>query len=130
MKFKLFDTVQLTESIATSDDSHLPLDTIGTVVEILNDGENGGEAYLVELFGDWVKYDSDENLIATDRNDPDAFIETLAVAMVSPHQIRLLKPASETVGIRAQLLALIEELSDPLLQEIADFAEFLKQKVA
>jgi hypothetical protein len=42
----------------------------------------------------------------------------------------LLRPASETVGIRAQLLALIEELSDPLLQEIADFAEFLKQKAA
>ena len=126
MQFKLFDTVQLTEAIATSDDSQLPPDTIGTVVESLNDGE----AYLVELFGDWVKYDADENLVATDRNDPGAFIETLAIETVSPHQIHLLRPASETVGIRAQLLALIEELSDPLLQEIADFAEFLKQKVA
>jgi hypothetical protein len=126
MKFKLFDTVQLTEAIATSDDSKLPLDTIGTVVEILSDDE----AYLVELFGGWVKHNSDETLIATDRNDPGAFIETLAVEMVSPQHIRWLKPASETVGIRAQLLALIEELSDPLLQEVTDFAEFLKQKAA
>lgn len=126
MKFKLFDTVQLTESIAISDDANLPLDTIGTVVEILNDGE----AYLVERFGNWVKYDSNENLMATDHNDPEAFIETLAVEMVFPQQIRLLKPASETVGIRAQLLALIDELSDPLLQEVTDFAEFLKQKAA
>lgn len=126
MKFNLFDTVSLVKAIPLSDSGTAPANTVGAIVEILRDGE----AYLVELFGDWVKYDADENLIPASRDELDAFIETISVEMVRPQQIRLLKPASETVGIRARLLALIDAMPDPLLQEVADFAESLQNKAA
>ncbi|MEB3359747.1 MAG: hypothetical protein VKK04_23680 [Synechococcales bacterium] len=124
MKFNLFDTVKLRERI-TLDDSHFfPEATIGTIVEILNDGE----AYLVELFGDWVKYDQDENLVTATRDDPDAFLESVGVETIYPHQLRLVKPARETVGIRAQLLSVLEGMPESMLAEVTNFAEFLQQK--
>lgn len=44
------------------------------------------------------------------------------------NQIHLVTPARETVGVRAQWLALMKELSEDTLDEVRNFAEFLKQK--
>lgn len=124
MKFNLFDTVKLKEPLLLSLVEAVPKETIGIIVEILGQSE----AYLVELFGDWVKYDEQETLVVATSKDPNAFRETISVETVYPHQICLVKPARETVGIRAQLLTLINELPDATLEEVKDFAEFLKQK--
>lgn len=45
-----------------------------------------------------------------------------------PHQLQLVKPADESVGVRAQLLTLIEDIPEVLLEEVKDFAEFIQQK--
>jgi len=58
-RFQLFDHVKLTENIPLSDGGIAPQETRGAIVEIFNNGE----AYLVELFGDWVKYDAEGNFI-------------------------------------------------------------------
>ncbi|MGJ3245051.1 MAG: hypothetical protein ACFE0I_03130 [Elainellaceae cyanobacterium] len=124
MKFALFDAVKLREPITLDGDHIASEDTLGSIVEVFSDGE----AYLVELFGDWVKYDEDDNLIAATRTDPDSFLESIGVATVYPDQIRLVKPAREVVGIRAQLLASLDEMPDAMLEEVTDFVEFLHQK--
>ncbi len=124
MKFHLFDTVKLQTPILLSTGETVPESTLGIIVEEFNQGA----AYLVEFFGDWVKYDSQEALVPATRQDPDAFRETIGVETVYPHQIHLVKPASETVGVRAQILTLMDELSEDTLEEVKDFAEFLKQK--
>ncbi|HBY92703.1 MAG TPA: hypothetical protein DEP84_01870 [Chloroflexi bacterium] len=122
--FQLFDSVKLREAIPLSDGGVAPEGTPGTVVEVLDDGE----AYLVELFGEWVKPDAQGTFVSSDRDDPEAFMETLGVETIYPHQLRLVKPASETVGARVQLLSVADELSQELLEEVVDFAEFLRQK--
>ncbi len=48
--------------------------------------------------------------------------------MVYPHQLQLVKPAEETVGVRARLAAVLDELSEDLLAQVQDLAEFLLQK--
>lgn len=126
MKFNLFDTVKLKEPIPLTEGGTAAIDTTGTIVEIFNNGE----AYLVELFGDWVKYDEQDNLISADRDDPNAFIETIGVETVYPHQLSFIKPAEETIGIRGQLFAVLETLPEDKLAQIKDFAEFLKSKSA
>ena len=63
-----------------------------------------------------------------DREDPDSFIKTIGVETVSPEQLSLVKPAKETVGVRAQLLTLLEDISENSLEEVKDFAEFLLSK--
>jgi hypothetical protein len=50
-KFQLFDAVSLTEEIALVDGGVAPPETAGAIVEVFKNGE----AYLVELFGGWVK---------------------------------------------------------------------------
>lgn len=130
MKFDLFDTVKLKEAIsltggsANSDQATASEGTVGVIVEVYNQGE----AYEVELFGGWIKYDDHQDLIPATREDSDSFVETIGVETLYPHQIHLAKPARETVGIRAQLLAVMDELSDNKLEQVKDFAEFLKQK--
>ncbi|GAB4172218.1 MAG: hypothetical protein Fur006_00870 [Coleofasciculaceae cyanobacterium] len=122
--FNLFDTVKLKEAIPIIDGGTAPEGTIGAIVEIFNNGE----AYMVELFGDWVKYDERENFVPSDREDPDSFIESIGVETVYPQQLSLVKPAKETVGVRAQLLALLDDLTENSLKEVKDFAEFLLSK--
>ena len=39
-------------------------------------------------------------------------------------------PARETIGVRAELLALMEELPEETLEEVLNFAEFLKHRGA
>ncbi|WP_017301659.1 hypothetical protein [Nodosilinea nodulosa] len=124
MTLNLFDTVRLKEDIALDNEAKAPAGTLGSIVEVLHQGE----AYLVECFGGWVKYDAEGNFEPSNREDPEAFVETLGVETVYPHQLQLVKPAEESVGVRAQLLMLIEEMPEVLLEEVKDFAEFIQQK--
>lgn len=123
-RFNLFDTVKLKEAIPLIEGGTAPEETIGAIVEVFNDGEG----YMVELFGGWVKYDDQENFVPSDREDPNSFMETIGLETVSPQQLSLVKPAKETVGVRAQLLALLDELSENSIEEVKDFAEFLREK--
>lgn len=123
-RFELFDSVKLTEAIALTDGGTAPPGTLGAVVEVFKEGE----AYMVELFGGWVKYDAAKNFVPANRQDAESFLETLAVEMVYPHQLQLVKPVEETLGVRARLAAVLDELSEDLLAEVQDFAEFLLQK--
>jgi hypothetical protein len=123
-QFQLFDSVKLKEAILLSEGGSAPEGTPGAIVEVFNNGE----AYLVELFGKWVRADVEGNFIPSDQAASDSFMETLGVETVYPQQLRLVKPARETVGIRAQLFALINELPENTLEEVKNFAEFLQQK--
>ncbi|WP_416675772.1 DUF2281 domain-containing protein [Egbenema bharatensis] len=132
-QFQLFDVVQLIEEIPLSGDftnaavqpDFAPVGTRGAIVEMFNDGE----AYLVELFGGWTKagIEADE-LISAEPDDPQAFRETIGVETVYPHQLRLVKPAKETMGARGHLVSILEDLPEELIAEVRDFAEFLQQK--
>lgn len=55
-------------------------------------------------------------------------MQTIGLAVLQPQQIRLVQSAAETVGHRSQLLTTLEALPDALVAEVADFAEFLRQK--
>ncbi|MDX2240483.1 MAG: hypothetical protein NW224_07360 [Leptolyngbyaceae cyanobacterium bins.302] len=123
-QFQLFDSVKLTEAIPLSEGGSAPEGTPGAIMEIFKNGE----AYLVELFGGWVKAEVGEDFVPSDRDAPDSFMETIGIETVYPHQFRLVKPAHETVGIRAQLLALIDELPENTLEQVKNFAEFLQKK--
>jgi len=132
-QFQLFDVVQLTEAIPLSEDftnaatqpDVAPLGTHGAIVETFNDGE----AYLVELFGGWAKVGAEaDELISAEPNDPQAFRETIGVETVYPHQLRLVKPARETMGAKGHLASILEDLPEELIVEVRDFAEFLQQK--
>ncbi|MBE9202210.1 DUF4926 domain-containing protein [Synechocystis salina LEGE 06099] len=121
-KFNLFDTVKLNQEIKTYQGRVIPKDTIGTIVEIHNEGE----AYEVELFGSWIEYNSQGKIILSDAHSPNAFMETIAVETLYTQQITLVKPASQTVGIRAQLSAILDELSEEKLNQVRDFVETLR----
>ncbi len=123
-RFQLFDNVKLTENIPLSDGGIAPQETRGTIVEVFNNGE----AYLVELFGDWVKYDADGNFITANKDEKDAFMETLGVETVYNHQMVLTVSAREIMGVKEHLNALLETLPDNLVLQVRDFAEFLQQR--
>lgn len=123
-RFQLFDNVKLTENIPLSDGGIAPQETRGTIVEVFNNGE----AYLVELFGDWVKYDAKGNFIKANQDDKDAFMETLGVETVYDYQMILTVSAREIMGVKEHLNSLIETLPDNLVLQVRDFAEFLQQK--
>ena len=123
-QFQLFDSVKLKEAIPLSEGGLAPEGTPGAIVEVFKNGE----AYMVELFGRWVKAEIEGDFVPVDRDAPDAFMETIGVETVYPQQLRLVKPARETVGVRTQLLAIMDELPDNTLEEVKNFAEFLQQK--
>lgn len=123
-RFQLFDNVKLTENITLSDGGIAPQETRGTIVEVFNDGE----AYLVELFGDWVKYDADGNFITVNKDEKEAFMETLGVETVYEDQMILTVSAREIMGVKEHLNALLETLPDNLVLQVRDFAEFLQQR--
>ena len=123
-QFQLFDSIKLKEAIPLSEGGSASEGTPGTIVEVFKHGE----AYMVELFGEWVRADIGGDFVPSDRDAPDAFMETIGVETVYPQQLRLVKPARETVGVRAQLLALMDELPDDALEEVKNYAEFLQQK--
>jgi hypothetical protein len=124
MRYKLFDSIKLKEAIPLSDGGMAEAGTVGAIVEVLKEGE----AYLVELFGGWVKYDELENFVPTASDEQGTFRETIGVETVYPQQLELVQPARETVSVRAHLLSLLDELSEEKLAEVRDFAEFLQQK--
>ncbi|MBD2232756.1 DUF2281 domain-containing protein [Phormidium tenue] len=123
-QFQLFDSVQLLEPVPLIEGDVAPEGTPGAIVEVFNKGE----AFLVELFGQWVKYDDTGDFIPATQDDSTAFMETLGVETVYPHQIKLLAAAREVMGDRSSLRVLANELSDDLVAEVLDFAEFLKQR--
>jgi len=123
-KFQLFDGVKLTAEIPLTDGGIAPVGTVGAIVEVLNDGE----AYIVELFGGWVKYDEPGNFVPATQDEEGSFMETIGVETAYPQQLVLTLPARETMGVRSQLAALLDDLSDDLVAEVRDFAEFLRQK--
>jgi len=122
-QFELFDAVELEEAISLADGGTAAAGTPGAIVEILD----SGAAYMVELFDGWVTASKGDLISATPESSR-AFVKTIGVEVVRPQQIRLVKPGSETVGHRSQLLMVLEELPDALVVEVADFAEFLRQK--
>ncbi len=123
-QFQLFDGVQLTEDIALTDGGIALKGTEGAIVEVLNNGE----AYIVELFGGWVKYDSEGNFTPANENESSAFMETIGVETVYSHQLSLIISARETMGVREHLNTVLEDLPDDLVSQVRDFAEFLQYK--
>jgi hypothetical protein len=123
-RFQLFDGVKLTEAIPLTDGGLAQVGTVGTIVEVLGEGK----AYLVELFGGWVKYDEKGNFVSAVQDESDSFMETIGVETVYPHQLVLTIPAREAMGVREHLTAVLDNLSDDLVAEVRDFAEFLQQK--
>jgi Protein of unknown function (DUF2281). len=55
-------------------------------------------------------------------------METIGVETVYPHQLQLVKSAGEMMGVRSHLLSILDNLSDELVAEVCDFAEFLREK--
>ena len=96
-KFQLFDNVKLTEDISLTDGGIALIGTKGAIVEVLKDGE----AYLVELFGGWVKYDEQGDFVLATQTEKEAFMETIGVEVIFPHQIMLTVPAEETLKVLA-----------------------------
>ncbi|MGL4499126.1 MAG: hypothetical protein ACRC78_24765 [Planktothrix sp.] len=123
-KFQLFDAVQLIETIPLTDGGVASIGTVGTIVEVLK----AGEAYIVELFGNWVKYDREGNFIPAKSEELEAFMETIGVEIVNPQQIILTASADQFLSVREQLTLVLDDLSEDLILEIRDFAEFLHQK--
>jgi hypothetical protein len=123
-RFQIFDAVNLKEKIALSEGGTAPEGTPGAIVEVFKDGE----AFMVELFGSWVKTDAADNFVPAEPEEPGAFMETLGIEMVYPEQLTLDKPAREAMGVKAHLNVVLEQLSEELLAEVSDFAEFLHQK--
>ena len=123
-QFQLFDAVRLKAVISLSEVEFAPVGTSGAIVEIFKDGE----AYLVELFGEWVKEDEPGEFVPTARSEPGAFMKTIGVETVRPAQLQLIKPARETMGARGHLATIVEDLPEELVAEVRDFAEFLAQR--
>ncbi|MEG4519533.1 MULTISPECIES: DUF2281 domain-containing protein [unclassified Microcoleus] len=123
-KFQLLDAVTLTEAVALADGEIAPPRTAGKIVEVFKNGE----AYLVELFGGWVKAEVGGDFVPATPDEPGAFMETIGVETVYPHQLQLVKSADEMMGIREHLLSVLNNLPDELVAEVCDFAEFLQEK--
>ncbi len=123
-KFKLFDAVSLTEEIDLADGGVAPPETAGAIVEVFKNGE----AYLVELFGGWVKAEVGGDFVPATQDQPESFMETIGVETVYPHQLQLVKSASEMMGLRSRLQSVLDDLSEDLVAEVCDFAEFLQEK--
>jgi hypothetical protein len=123
-KFQLFDAVQLIETIPLTDGGVASIGTVGTIVEVLK----AGEAYIVELFGNWVKYDREGNFIPAKSEELEAFMETIGVEIVNHQQIILTASADQFLSVREQLTLVLDDLSEDLILEVRDFAEFLQQK--
>ncbi|MBD1812624.1 DUF2281 domain-containing protein [Microcoleus vaginatus DQ-U2] len=123
-KFQLLDAVTLTEGVALADGEIAPPQTAGTIVEVFKNGE----AYLVELFGGWVKAEVGGDFVPATQDEPESFMETIGVETVYPHQLQLVKSASEMMGVRERLQSVLDNLSEDLVAEVCDFAEFLQEK--
>lgn len=128
-QFNLLDQVRLSEPIALGSDfgnaltaqDEAPIGTTGTIVEVLEPGQ----AFLVELFGDWVKLETSEGLRRAQATEEGAFQETLGVEVVRSQQMTLLKPSNV---VKVGLFRLLDEMPEELLEEVQTFAEFLSYR--
>lgn len=129
MQFNLFDQVQLVQPIDLQSDFSNALDEIdvapvgtpGTIVEVLS----VGEAFLVELFGDWVKVKDPDGLMRAKREEEGAFRETIGVEVVYPQQMILQHRAN---AAKVNLFQLLDEMPENLLKEVQTFAESLRYR--
>jgi hypothetical protein len=124
VNYELFDSVRLREAITLADGQRIEAGAQGAVVELFPDGQ----AYLVELFGDWVTVGDDGDLVSATADDPEAFTETIGLATLTSQQIELLQPARKTVGAKTHLLTVVADLPEYMVIEVVNFAEFLRQK--
>ncbi|MGG6239575.1 hypothetical protein ACQ4N7_13185 [Nodosilinea sp. AN01ver1] len=128
-QFELFDQVQLTDAIPLSGEMSnalepleiAPVGIIGTIVEVLEPGE----AFLVELFGDWVRLEEGAGLVRSTPNHATAFRETLGVEVVKAAQMNLLHRPS---AVKSDLFRLLDNMPESLLAEVQTFAEFLQHR--
>ncbi len=124
-KFQMFDSVTLNQDIQLSRSETAPRGTDGAIVEIFKDGE----AYLVELFDGWLKFNTEGDVIETSQDDPEAFRDTLDVEVVYPHQLELVaKEHTAEQTAKIQLFTLVNSLSEDKILQVKEFAEFLYQK--
>jgi hypothetical protein len=127
--FNLLDQVQLIAAIPISSDTgnalepteSAPIGTPGTIVEVLEPGE----AFLVELFGDWVTLQAPTRLVRAEADTPGAFRETLGVEVIRADQMRLVAHANL---VKLDLYRLLDDMPDALLEEVQTFSEFLQHK--
>jgi len=122
--FQLFDAVKLTQPVQLEDGSLIPADTPGAVVEVLGDGD----AYLVELFGPWVRRNALGETVPASADAAGAFQRTLDVVTIGAAEMALVLPAMQSVGPQTELLSIVEELPREMVAEIVDFAQFLRHK--
>ncbi len=121
-KFQMFDSVTLNQDIQLHSGGIAPQGTDGAIVEIFKDGE----AYLVELFGGWLKFTTEGNMIEASQDDLEAFRDTLDVEMLYPHQINLeSEHQRDKQKVKEQLLALLELLPKESILQVKEFTEFL-----
>jgi hypothetical protein len=122
----MFDSVTLNQDIQLQTGGIAPQGTDGAIVEIFKDGE----AYLVELFGGWLKFTTEGEMIETSQDDPEAFRDTLDVETLYPHQIILINAhqQSDKQKVKQQLLELLELLPEESILQVKDFTEFLCYK--
>jgi hypothetical protein len=125
-KFQMYDSVTLNQDIQLHTGKIAPQGTDGAIVEIFKDGE----AYLVELFGGWLKFTTEGDAIETSQDDPEAFRDTLDVETIYPHQINLVNvdQQSDKHKVKQQLLALLDLLPEESILQVKDFTEFLCYK--
>ena len=125
-KFQIFDSVTLNQDIQLHSAGIAPQGTDGAIVEIFKDGE----AYLVELFGGWLKFTTEGDTIETSQDDPEAFRDTLDVETLYPDQINPINAhqQSDKQKVKQQLLALLELLPEESILQVKDFTEFLCYK--
>lgn len=121
-QFQLFDAVELRESLVLADGQTVPVGTAGAVVEVFEDGTT----YEVELFGRWVRTRSNGDFTDSSADEPEAFRECIGVGTVRAEQLELVLSPEGTIDVRAELLTLVEELSEEALEEVRNFAKFLK----
>jgi hypothetical protein len=122
-QYQLFDAVRLREDLSLEEGETAPKGTPGAIVEVLADGQ----AYLVELFGGWLKLDEQGEYRPALASEPDVFRETIGVETLSAQQLHLVKPAKEMVGVKGHLLSVLDELSEDRLVQVDEFAESLRQ---
>ncbi|MCY7332278.1 MAG: DUF4926 domain-containing protein [Pseudanabaena sp. CAN_BIN31] len=124
-KFQMFDSVTLNQDIQLSRGETAPRGTDGAIVEIFKDGE----AYLVELFDGWLKFNPEGDIVETAQDDSEAFRDTLEVEVVYPYQLDLVvKEHTAEQTAKIQLFTLINSLSGDKILQIGEFAEFLYQR--
>ena len=121
----MFDLVELSEPISIHGDftnsleqyTMIPAGTTGTIVEVLEEDQ----AYLVELWGNWIRCQDNQKLEQVKPDSQDKFRETLGVEVVYIHQLEIVEKPRQ---FRGDLLNLLENLPEELLAEVKILLSF------